>query len=200
MQVASFGLVKAIDRFDPTRGTSFSTYAVPTIVGELKRYFRDSGWAVHVPRGMQERVMKLDTAVQHLQRVLGRSPSTKELAVRLGASEEEVLEVLQASLAYNAQSLDAPRSDDGHGVPSGFLETLGEDEAGYELVEYGSTISETLKTLDSRDRLILHLRFVADMTQAEIADRLGISQMHVSRLLRRMLSKLRSAAGDRAAA
>ena len=195
MQVASVGLVKAIDRFDPARGTAFSTYAVPTILGELKRYFRDSGWAVHVPRGMQERVMKLDTAAQELHRKLGRSPSPKELAGQLECSEEEVLEAMEAASAYDAVSLEQQRSDTDNGSSADtFQDKLGTEEERYELVEYGATIAPTLKALSARERLILHLRFVEDMTQSEIADRIGVSQMHVSRLIRRSLARLRTVA------
>jgi RNA polymerase sigma-B factor len=196
MQVASVGLVKAIDRFDPSRGTAFSTYAVPTILGELKRYFRDSGWAVHVPRGMQERVMKLDTAAQELHRKLGRSPSPKELAAQLECSEEEVLEAMEAASAYDAVSLEQQRSGDTDNGSSSdtFQDKLGTEEERYELVEYGATIAPTLKALSPRERLILHLRFVEDMTQSEIADRIGVSQMHVSRLIRRSLARLRTVA------
>jgi RNA polymerase sigma-B factor len=195
MQVASVGLVKAIDRFDPARGTAFSTYAVPTILGELKRYFRDSGWAVHVPRGMQERVMKLDTAAQELHRKLGRSPSPKELGGELSLSEEEVLEAMEAASAYDAVSLEQQRSDTDNGSSGDtFQDKLGTEEERYELVEYGATIAPTLKALSPRERLILHLRFVEDMTQSEIADQIGVSQMHVSRLIRRSLARLRTVA------
>jgi RNA polymerase sigma-B factor len=197
MQVASVGLVKAIDRFDPARGTAFSTYAVPTILGELKRYFRDSGWAVHVPRGMQERVMKLDTTAQELHRKLGRSPSPKELATELELSEEEVLEAMEAASAYDAVSLEQQRSDTDNGSSSDtFQDKLGTEEERYELVEYGATIAPTLKALSPRERLILHLRFVEDMTQSEIAERIGVSQMHVSRLIRRSLARLRNPTGE----
>src|SRR3954471_23180314 len=194
MQVASVGLVKAIDRFDPARGTAFSTYAVPTILGELKRYSRDSGWAVHVPRGMQERVMKLDGAAQELHRKLGRSPSPKELGIQLDCSEEEVLEAMEAASAYDAVSLEQQRGDSENGSSDTFQDTLGTEEERYELVEYGATIAPTLKALSPRERLILHLRFVEDMTQSEIADRIGVSQMHVSRLIRRSLARLRTVA------
>ena len=195
VQVASIGLVKAVDRFDAARGVAFSSYAVPTILGELKRYFRDSGWAVHVPRGMQERVMKLDTAAQELHRKLGRSPSPKELAGQLECSEEEVLEAMEAASAYDAVSLEQQRSDTDNGSSSDtFQDKLGTEEERYELVEYGATIAPTLKALSPRERLILHLRFVEDMTQSEIAERIGVSQMHVSRLIRRSLARLRTVA------
>ena len=193
MQVASVGLVKAIDRFDPERGTAFSTFAVPTILGELKRYFRDSGWAVHVPRGMQERAMRLDQVVEALYRKLGRSPSTKELAAELGESEEQVLEALEAQSAYDAVSLEQQRSD-GSGPGETVADTIAIEEESYELVEYEATIFPALQALPSRDRLILRLRFKEDMTQSEIAERIGVSQMHVSRLIRQALSRLRAVA------
>jgi RNA polymerase sigma-B factor len=198
MQVASMGLVKAIDRFDPSRGTAFSTYAVPTILGELKRYFRDSGWAVHVPRGMQERVMKLDQASQELHRKLGRSPSASELGEELGLTSEEVLEAMEAASAYDAISLEEQRgSDSRDSQEPTYADSLGTDEERYELVEYGATIAPTMKALSERERLILHLRFVEDLTQSEIADRIGVSQMHVSRLIRRALARLRAVARER---
>ena len=195
MQVASVGLVKAIDRFDPARGTAFSTYAVPTILGELKRYFRDSGWAVHVPRGMQERVMKLDTAAQELHRKLGRSPSPKELARRARAAPRRRCwrRWRPPPPTTRCRSSSSARTTD-NGSSDTFQDTLGTEEERYELVEYGATIAPTLKALSARERLILHLRFVEDMTQSEIADRIGVSQMHVSRLIRRSLARLRTVA------
>src|SRR5437899_6304390 len=192
MQVASVGLVKAIDRFDPERGTAFSTFAVPTILGELKRYFRDSGWAVHVPRGMQERAMRLDAAAQELHRRTGRSPSPKELAAALELTEEEVLEAMEAASAYDAVSLEQQKGDQDDSKDT-FQDSLGTEEERYELVEYGAAIAPTLKALSPRERLILHLRFVEDLTQSEIAERIGVSQMHVSRLIRRSLAQLRAA-------
>jgi RNA polymerase sigma-B factor len=197
MQVASMGLVKAIDRFDPGRGTAFSTYAVPTILGELKRYFRDSGWAVHVPRGMQERVMKLDQASQELHRRLGRSPSASELAEELDLTSEEVLEAMEAASAYDAISLEEQRSESSDSQEPTYADSLGTEEERYELVEYGATIAPTMKALSERERLILHLRFVEDLTQSEIADRIGVSQMHVSRLIRRAPARLRAVARER---
>ena len=163
MQVASMGLVKAIDRFDPSRGTAFSTYAVPTILGELKRYFRDSGWAVHVPRGMQERVMKLDQASQELHRKLGRSPSASELAGELRLTSEEVLEAMEASSAYDAISLEEQRGSERDSQEPTYADSLGMEEERYKLVEYGATIAPTMKALSERERLILHLRFVESL-------------------------------------
>jgi RNA polymerase sigma-B factor len=195
MQVASVGLVKAIDRFDPERGTAFSTFAVPTILGELKRYFRDSGWAAHVPRGMQERAMKLEQTVEALHRKLGRSPSTKDVAAELGQTEEEVLEALEAQSAYDAVSLEQQRSDQSPGGDT-LADMLATEEESYELVEYQATIAPALRALPARDRMILHLRFSEDMTQSEIAERIGVSQMHVSRLIRQALSRLREVARE----
>jgi RNA polymerase sigma-B factor len=193
MQVASVGLVKAIDRFDPERGTAFSTFAVPTILGELKRYFRDSGWAVHVPRGMQERSMKVDQTVDALHRKLGRTPSTKEVAAELQITDEEVLEAIEVHSAYEALSLEQQRSDDSDSGTA-YVDTIATEEERYELVEYAATIAPALKALSARDRLILHLRFSEDLTQSEIAERIGVSQMHVSRLIRRALTRLRTVA------
>jgi RNA polymerase sigma-B factor len=180
IQVATLGLIKAIDRFDPSRETAFSSYAVPTMLGELKRYFRDNGWAVHVPRGMQERVMQVDNAMKDLSRKLGRSPSAAEVGEALSLSTEQVLEAMEAASAYDAVSLESYR--------------FGDEGDGFELVEYGATIAPTLQALPARDRIVLHLRFVEDMTQAEIAERVGVSQMHVSRLIRRALERLRTVA------
>jgi RNA polymerase sigma-B factor len=189
VQVASIGLVKAIDRFDPSRGTAFSSYAVPTILGELKRYFRDTGWALHVPRGMQERVIQTSGALTRLSRQLGRSPTTAELAEALGATTEEVIEALQAATAYDAMSLDGPRSRDDAETDTHF-DAVGAADSNYDLVELRASLVPTLRSLSERDRLVLHLRLVQDMTQSEIADRIGVSQMHVSRLIRRALAQL----------
>ena len=193
VQVATLGLIKAIDRFDPARETAFSSYAVPTMLGELKRYFRDNGWAVHVPRGMQERVMQVDSAVKDLSRRKGRSPSADEVAEVLSLSREQVLEAMEAAGAYDAVSLESYRfGDDGDGET--YAESIGAEDGRFELVEYGATIAATLAALPARDRAVLHLRFFEDLTQAEIADRVGVSQMHVSRLIRRALERLRTVA------
>jgi RNA polymerase sigma-B factor len=193
VQVATLGLIKAIDRFDPARETAFSSYAVPTMLGELKRYFRDNGWAVHVPRGMQERVMQVDNAVKDLSRRLGRSPSVAEVSESSSLSQEQVLEAMEAASAYDAVSLESYRfGDEGDGET--YAESIGVEDDRFELVEYGATIAPTLEALPPRDRIVLHLRFVEDLTQAEIADRVGVSQMHVSRLIRRALERLRTVA------
>jgi RNA polymerase sigma-B factor len=195
LQVASLGLVKAIDRFDPERGLSFSSYAVPTMLGELRRYFRDTGWALHVPREMQERVLKVNAAVERLSGELGRSPSPQQLAGELNLPVEEVLEAIAANTAYDTASLDSPlRSGDEQSRT--VAETLGETDARFELIEDCTSIGPALKTLPERERLILHLRFFEDLTQTEIAQRIGVSQMHVSRLTRRALEHIRVVAGQ----
>jgi RNA polymerase sigma-B factor len=193
VQVASIGLVKAVDRFDRGRGVAFSSYAVPTILGELKRYFRDSGWAVHVPRGVQERAMQVDRAVKDLSGRLGRSPSVDEVAEQLETSPEDVLEAMEAGLAYEAMSLDAQRAGaDSEGDT--FADGIGQEDDRFDLVEYEATIEPTLKALPKRDQVVLHLRFAQDMTQSQIAERIGVSQMQVSRLIRRALTRLRAVA------
>jgi RNA polymerase sigma-B factor len=191
VQVASVGLVKAVDRFDPTRGVAFSSFAVPTILGELKRYFRDVGWAVHVPRGIQERVLEVNRAVSELSRSLGRSPTPAELASATEFTLEEVLEAMEAATAYDSVPLEAPASADEAGA-SAFVERLGEEDPGYELAEYSASLGPELHELPERDRRVLYLRFVEDLTQSEIAEQIGVSQMHVSRIIRGALAKLRS--------
>lgn len=194
MQVASVGLVKAIDRFDPSRGTAFSTFAVPTILGELKRHFRDRGWTIHVPREVQERILKVERALADLPARLGRAPTVADIADRLGVSDEQVLEAMHASQGHHAVSLDAsgavgPDGDE----PAPLGERIGEDDLGFETVEYGASIGPALAEISERDRMVLHLRFVEDLTQSEIAERVGVSQMHVSRILRSTLDRLRAA-------
>ena len=193
VQVGSLGLVKAIDRFDVDRGSPFMRYAVPTILGEIKRHFRDTGWAAHVPRGMQERVMEVKGAMEELGSKLGRSPSPQELADALSLQLEEVLEALEAATAYAAVSLDAPRPGD-DGERETYAESMGDRDGHYELVEDAATVLPALGVLPERERLIVHLRFAEDLTQSEIAERIGVSQMHVSRLLRRALARVRTVA------
>ena len=193
IQVGCLGLVKAIDRFDMERGSPFMRYAVPTILGEIKRHFRDTGWAAHVPRGMQERVMDLKTAMEELGSRLGRSPSPTELAGELGVGPEEVLEAMEAATAYAAVSLDAPRPGD-DGSAETYAESVGDEDERYDLVEDAATVLPALGVLPERERLIVHLRFAEDLTQSEIAERIGVSQMHVSRLLRRALARVRTVA------
>src|SRR3954469_18301801 len=191
-QVASVGLLKEIERYDPGRGYAFSTFAVPTIVGELKRYFRDTGWAVHVPRPIQDRVVQINKARGRLAPGSGRSPTPAELADEVGCSVEEVVEAMEASLAFDAVSLETPRGADDDG--SGYAETVGAADEGYELFESSAATAPAMNAMPKRDRLILRLRFERDLTQSEISDQLGISQMHVSRIIRRSLSRLRTVA------
>jgi RNA polymerase sigma-B factor len=195
IQVANMALVKAIDRFDPERKTAFSSFAVPTILGELKRYFRDHSWSVHVPRELQERAAKVNKAIEALSKQSGRSPSVKEIATKLDLDLEQVLEALEAAQAFDATSLEAERAG-ADGSPMRLGDTVGEEEPGFELVEYGASIDPVLSKMPHRTRRILHLRFVEDMTQAQIADEVGVSQMHVSRIIREALSELREAVAE----
>lgn len=193
VQVASTGLIKAVDRFEPERGLEFSTYATHTIVGELKRHFRDKGWAVRVPRRMQELHLRLSSLVSSLNQELGRSPTVPEIAKAAGVSDEEVLEAMEAGQAYRFTSLDAPSP----GEDTGSLATsLGEEDESMVDVEHRVSLSPLIAKLPARQRTILHLRFFEGMTQSEIATSLGISQMHVSRLLARSLAQLRQDAAE----
>jgi RNA polymerase sigma-B factor len=189
VQVATIGLIKAVDRYDPERGVEFSTYATPTIVGEIKRWFRDKGWAVRVPRRLQELRLEIGSATASLTQELGRSPTVAELAERIGAGEDEVLEGLESAAAYSTLSLDAPDGSDADG-PS-VLDMLGVEDEALEGVENREALKPLLAGLPERERRILLLRFFAGMTQSQIAIEVGISQMHVSRLLARTLVKLR---------
>jgi len=190
VQVASLGLVKAIDRYELDRGTAFSSFAVPTILGEIKRHFRDTGWTLRVPRAIQERRMKVNRAIPTLTGRLGRSPTPAEIAEHIEATSEEVLEALEAAVAYEPVSLDTtPGSGDDDET---WAQTVGAEDPRYELVEYGVTLAPAMQALPERERLILHMRFVEDMTQSEIANRIGISQMHVSRLIRKALEAMRA--------
>jgi RNA polymerase sigma-B factor len=193
LQVASIGLIKAVDRFDPTRGTAFSSFAVPSILGELKRHFRDHGWAARVPRPIQERVLKVNAAIDRLNRELGRAPTPAEIAATTGESVEDVLGALEAATAYDSVSLDTPLSHDGDGAAT-YADTVGEVDGRLELVEYRSVVDATIRALPERERLVLQMRFHDDMTQSEIAAQIGVSQMHVSRLIRRALTRLRTVA------
>ena len=188
-QVATIGLIKSIDRFDLERGVEFSTYATPTIVGEIKRHFRDKGWAVRVPRRLQELKLALTKAIGDLAQRLGRAPTVAELAEHLQMSEEEVLEGLESANAYSTVSLDAPDSGD-EDAPA-VAESLGMIDEALEGVEYRESLKPLLERLPSREKKILLLRFFGNMTQSQIATELGISQMHVSRLLARTLAQLR---------
>jgi RNA polymerase sigma-B factor len=196
VQVASLGLVKAVERFDPYRGFAFTSFAVPTIVGELKRYFRDSGWALHVDRGAQERARKVLDAQQKISAQTGRTPTIGELAEYLEISQEEVIDGLQTAEAYDAMSLDAPLQNDADGTTSR-LDAVGSDDHLLELVDDQATIFAAAKRLPQRERQILFLRFSEDLTQTQIAERVGVSQMQVSRLLRKSLQRLRELTDDR---
>src|ERR687892_1434507 len=187
VQVASIGLLKAIDRFDPGREVKFSTYATATIVGELKRHFRDKGWALRVPRRLQESGLKVGRAVTDLSQDLGRAPTVREIAVRTGLSDEEVLEAQETAQAYTTASLDAPTDDEG----STTGDRLGTEEESFEFLEGWATVAPAIRGLPPRERHILYLRFFRGLTQTRIAEELGISQMHVSRLLSRTLTVLR---------
>ncbi len=204
LQVAALALVKAVDRFEPGRGIEFSSFAVPTILGELKRYFRDTSWALHVPRGMQERVLEIRQATEQLSMELGRSPSPNQLAERIGASSEQILEALDAASAYETTSLDAPLRGD-QGESGTIADGLGQMDTRLDTVEHRASLERGLRSLPERERQILRLRFREGLTQAEIADRVDLSQMHVSRLIRSSLDRLalitradpRTAASDR---
>jgi RNA polymerase sigma-B factor len=189
VQVATIGLIKSVDRFDLERGVEFSTYATPTIVGEIKRHFRDKGWAIRVPRRLQELKLALTKATSDLSQKNGRSPTVAELAAYLQMSEEEILEGLESANAYSAVSLDAP--DGGDDDSPAVADSLGMMDDALEGVEYRESLKPLLEQLPPREKRILLLRFFGGMTQSQIASDLGISQMHVSRLLARTLAQLR---------
>jgi RNA polymerase sigma-B factor len=195
-QVACFGLVKAVDRFDIERGVAFSSYAVPTIMGEIKRHFRDRTWAVRVSRDLQELALRVDKVVGELTRELGRQPSVDEVARAIDASPEEVLEAMQASSAYRATSLDTPRAS-GDEEPG---ETLGDSVAqvddGFHRAEQRAVLDALMRSLTPREREVVRLRFEEDLTQAAIGEHIGVSQMQVSRILRQAMARLRTLASD----
>jgi RNA polymerase sigma-B factor len=188
VQVGTIGLIKSVDRFDTDRGVEFSTYATPTIIGEIKRHFRDKGWAIRVPRRLQELRLEITAANNTLTHTLGRAPTVADVAVHLGITDEEVLEGLEGARAYNTASLSTPLSDDG---ATSLGDTLGDEDHGYELAELRIALGPAVAALDEREQHILALRFHGNLTQTEIADHIGISQMHVSRLLTKALAKLR---------
>ena len=191
-QVANLGLVGAVDRYEPATGP-FLPFAIPTILGELRRHFRDKRWAMRVPRSLQERTLEVTRAVDHLFTELGRSPTPRDVAKRTGLKLEEVLEAMDASTAYSPAPLDAPMGADEDGTRT-LADTIGSEESRYELVELGNSVAPAFRELPEREQVILRLRFVDDLTQAEIADRVGISQMHVSRLIRHALGRMAAAA------
>jgi RNA polymerase sigma-B factor len=191
MQVASIGLLKAVDRFDCSREVMFSSYAVPTILGELKRHFRDRTWSVRVPRDLQELALRVDQTVTRLSLGKRRSPSVGEVARAVEVSEEQVLEALEAMGAYRASSLDAPRSTREEETESA-AEALGHDDQGFDRAEERATLEPLLGRISPREQTVLRLRFGEDLTQAEIGERIGVSQMQVSRLIRQALARLRA--------
>ena len=189
LQVANLGLVNAVDRFDPARGTPFAAFASPTILGELKRHFRDRVWTVRVPRGLHDRMAEVEKATAALTVELQRSPSVSEIAIKLAIEPAEVLEVLEANHNRRPLSLDRPVGGEEDESPAS--EWVGDEDEGYELVDDKLALEGVLPQLDDRERLILRLRFVEDLTQSQIADQIGHSQMHVSRILRRTLERIR---------
>lgn len=194
-QVACLGLVKAVDRFDPERGTSFQSFATPTILGELKRHFRDKVMPIHLPRGLKEGVLEVNQAADELTGELDREPSVPELADRAEMSEDEVAEAVQASSALRTMSLDAPVTE-AAGESTPLVDTVGAVDHCLELAEARTVLGRAFRILDQRERTVIQLRFVSDLTQEQIAERIGVSQVHVSRILREALTKLRTAVGD----
>jgi RNA polymerase sigma-B factor len=194
IQTATVGLIKAVDKFDPHRGVDFAGYAIPTIIGEIKRHFRDRTWSVRVPRRLQELRLAITEANSTLTHTLGRSPTVADIATHLTLTEEDILEGLEGARAYNATSLSTPISADG---TTELGDTLGDTDHEYELAETRVALGPALATLDEREQKILTLRFYGNLTQSQIAEQIGISQMHVSRLLTKALTKLRGhLAGD----
>jgi len=194
VQVGTIGLIKAVDRFETERNIEFSTYATPTIIGEIKRYFRDKGWAIRVPRRLQELRMQIATTTAELTQELGRSPTPRELGEKIGCSVEEIIEGMESSNAYSTLSLDA--TDDSDDTGGSMLDALGTIDPNLEHVEVRESIKPVLDQLDPREKRILVLRFFKNMTQTQIAEEIGISQMHVSRLLTRSLNQMRVAMQD----
>jgi RNA polymerase sigma-B factor len=188
-QVAAIGLIKAVDGFDPDRGVPFTGYAVPTIVGELRHHVRDHAWAVHVPRSLKERAVDIERATRRLGARLGRAPGLGELSAEVKLEREEVIDAIAARSALGAESLDAPRFGGEDGDLT-YAEAVGAEDPGFDF-DHAPGLRRTLRSLPAQERVILHLRFHQDLSQAEIADRIGVSQMQVSRLLRRSLSRLR---------
>ncbi len=192
VQVAYLGLIKAIDRFDPARGNRFAAYAVPTILGELRRHFRDTAWAVHVPRSGQERAMEVERAGETLTSKLGRAPTVGEIAQFIERDHEEVLDALQVARARGSVSLDSPRPGGSDEELEPRTETIGADDDGYVLVEDSDAVAQALATLSARERRIVRLRFQREMTQSQIAAEVGLSQMQISRVLRHALECMRA--------
>jgi RNA polymerase sigma-B factor len=198
VQVASLGLVQAIERFDPQRGSAFKAFAAPTILGELKRHFRDRVGNLRVPRGLQERILQLEQATSKLTGRLGRSPTVRELAQQMGLDESEVLEAFDAIQSRRTLSLDQPVTVAGSEDEATVGEQVGELDSGYEATEDRQTVRSGLPTLTERELTVLKLRFVEELTQSQIAERIGVSQVHVSRILRRALQRVREEIGEEA--
>jgi RNA polymerase sigma-B factor len=190
LQVASLGLLKALDRFDPDRGAAFSSYAVPTILGELRRHFRDTGWSAHVPRSAQELALRVQASEEAVGSRLGRSPTAVELAQYMEITVEQVIEGLEAAAAHHSASLEHPH-DELDGESRSICDALGEDDPGFEQIDARLTITSAASRLSEREHRVLQLRFYGDLSQSEIAKRIGVSQMQVSRILRRALERLR---------
>jgi RNA polymerase sigma-B factor len=193
-QVACFGLIKAVDRFDAERGVAFSSYAVPTIMGEIKRHFRDRTWAVRVPRDLQDLALRVDRVATEMTRELGRAPTVDEVARAIDGEPEDVLEAMQASTAYRATSLETPRSGGDEESGDTLGDTVGITDDGFALAEQRAVLHALLRSLTPREREVVRLRFEEDLTQAAIGERIGVSQMQVSRVLRHALGRLRALA------
>jgi RNA polymerase sigma-B factor len=189
-QVARLGLMNAVNRFDPEKSSSFLAFAVPTMMGEVRRHFRDHGWSMHVPRRIRDRHGQITKATAQLTHDLGRAPTASELSDQLGLEREEVVESLIAAASYNVHSIDAPISG-GDGNPRMLADTIGDDDLEFDHITDREAVRPLLAALPERDRTVLYLRFFASMTQSQIAERIGVSQMHVSRILEQTLTKLR---------
>ncbi|MHB0913674.1 MAG: SigB/SigF/SigG family RNA polymerase sigma factor [Armatimonadota bacterium] len=196
VQVGTIGLINAIDRFDPMRGTKFSTYATPTIVGEIRRHFRDKAWSLKVPRRLQELNLAANKAVEQLSQKLGRSPTIQEIARQVSASEEETLEAIELGNAYDTVSLDTKLSYEGESAPMSLAEFVGGTDDSLDSLEKFGDLNQAMDCLDPRERSIIYLRFFKDMSQTEVAKRLSISQMHVSRLQQKALKRLKDLLSD----
>jgi RNA polymerase sigma-B factor len=191
IQVGTLGLIKAIDRYDVARGVEFTTYATPTIIGEIKRHFRDKGWAVKVPRRLQELNLAVNRSVEKLAVELGRSPTVRDLSERLGATDEEIIEAQELGQAYNLLSLDTELGQDGEARSATLLDYVGAEDGGFAALDDRAGLERGFTVLDKRERVIIYLRFFENLSQADIAKRMNVSQMHVSRLQQRALSKLK---------
>jgi len=196
VQVGTIGLINAIDRFDPERGTKFSTYATPTIVGEIRRHFRDKAWSLKVPRRLQELNLASNKAAENLSQKLGRAPTIQEIAQAVDATEEETLEAIELGNAYETVSLDTKLAYEGESAPLSLAEFVGESDGSLENLEKYGDLSQAMDCLDQRERSIIYLRFFKDMSQTEVAKKLNISQMHVSRLQQKALKRLKDLLSD----